>query len=109
MISDEGNYDLFLLSTGPEANRHFRLISPLNQLDFDAILVLEPVPEWQVHRIILHARANSTVAANELLGLTNPAIYRIIEQALFDFGYFYGKEAAQIGVCFATDQVHRSH
>jgi hypothetical protein len=109
MISNEGNYELFLLSTGAGADRHFRLLSPLNQLDFDATLVIEPVPEWQVYRIFLCTRTNSTETARKSSELTNPSMFKIIEQALLDFGYFYGNEASKFGVSFVTDQVHRSH
>ena len=109
MISNEGNYELFLLSTGAGADRHFRLQSPLNQLDFDATLLFEPVPEWQVYRIFLRTRINSTETARKSSELTNPTMFRIIEQALLDFGYFYGNEASKFGVSFVTDQVHRSH
>ncbi len=109
MISNEGNYELSLLSTGAGANRHFRLLSPLNQLDFDATLVFEPVPKWQVYRIFLHARTNSTETESKFPELSNPTSFRIIEQALLDFGYFYGNEASKFGVSFVTDQVHRSY
>jgi hypothetical protein len=109
MISDEGNYELFLLSTGRDADSHFRLISPLQKLDFDAISILEPVPEWQVYRIICYARESTADLSNELAGFTDQVVYGIIEQALSDFGYFFGNKAGHFGVRFVTAQIYRSY
>jgi hypothetical protein len=107
MVSDDGLYQLVLLSTGPEGGRKFRLDGAGRRLDVDAIFVLDPVYVWEVDRIIETAGNDITAPADHPSRRSDHALFDLVTRALTDFGYFYGHNAGQVAVSFKTDRIFR--
>jgi hypothetical protein len=107
MVSDDGRYELVLLSTGPEGVREFRLDGAGRRLDVDAVFVLDPVFGWQVIRIIEARGDGMTELADPPSRRSDREIFELVTIALTNFGYFYGDHAGRVAVSFITDRIFR--
>ena len=110
MVSDEDKKELFLLFTGPEGVSHFRIVNPDCQFEFEAVLVLNSVPEWQVERIFEITTPNiGSIAknSNESVRAVNSTDLSLIVQALIDFGHFFGEKAGEVKVSLKTNTIYR--
>jgi hypothetical protein len=107
MVSDDGRYQVVLLSTGPEGVRKFRLDGAGRHLDVDAVFVLDPVFEWQVIRIIEARGDDITELAGPPSRRSDREIFDLVTRALTNFGYFYGDDAGRVAVSFVAHRIFR--
>lgn len=107
MCSDNDDSNLTLLGTDKDGVWHFRLASPTSQVDFDALQNTDAILEWVVVRII----ETSVITGGEKLlqaqESQNSEVLSSIQQALNDFGHFFGDNAGRVRVTIQGTIVHK--
>ena len=107
MCSDIDNSNLSLIGTDKDGVWHFRLVSPTGQVDFDAIQNTDAILEWVVIRIIYRSvitGGKKTLPAQES---RNSEVLSSIQQALNDFGHFFGDNAGRVRVTIQGTVVYK--